>query len=58
MFCLKKISHNLPKEIIHDILHWKYRCDMQFVAEKKALQWPQESQCKEIYDTRRHISLS
>lgn len=35
MFHLKKASHNLPKEIIHNILHWKYSSDMQFVAGKK-----------------------
>lgn len=38
MFYLKKTSNNLPKGIIQDILHWKYRCDMKFVAEKNGIQ--------------------
>lgn len=49
---LEKTSHNLPKEIIQDILHWKIQMWYAVSSKKKkVLQWPQESHHMEFYDT-------
>lgn len=49
---LEKTSHNLPKEITQDILHWKIQMWYAVSSKKKkVLQGPQESHHMEFYDT-------